>query len=415
MISQPAKEQSALAKVNVAYQMGSAALAFGDKALKRWQERTTFSVTVGSDDPLYQEVHEWLLGEMPRQQKVPRALFASSGSNDGMLISSDEETPPATIRLSYDDKRMQTIVIDGHQIKVDITKVDDASLQNGRLRMAPDTIKFLARSEVARKAVLAKFDEIVASRGRGPKKPVLWLLNSWGSWSRRRDLPLRTFDSVVLRAGQAERLRGDLTGFLQAEEAYVRRGIPWHRGYLLHGPPGTGKTSIVKALANEFGLDLWYAPLNDLTKDANLLSLLAEVRPRSILLLEDVDSFSAATDRKAEQGEITTSGLLNALDGVATPHGLITVLTTNHRQAIDPALLRPGRVDLSEEIGYPDLDQIDRLFRVFYGRAPSRRLGLGDHVSTADLMETFKTHMDDPEAAEALLVPVSAVSRLASR
>jgi chaperone BCS1 len=208
---------------------------------------------------------------------------------------------------------------------------------------------------------------------------------------------------VVLREGQMETLVGDLGEFLGREADYVRRGLPWHRGYLLQGPPGTGKTSLTKALAHEFGLDLWYAPLGDLSKDTNLLALLSEVRPRSMLLLEDIDIYHAATTREAEADRVTLSGLLNALDGVSTPHGLITVLTSNEPKVLDDALVRPGRIDRVEDIDYVTQEQAGRLFAYFYQRPPRGGWVVDAQTSTADLTELFKRHMDDPDGAEAAL------------
>jgi len=69
-------------------------------------------------------------------------------------------------------------------------------------------------------------------------------------------------------------------------------------------------------------------------------------------LLEDVDVFHSATERDDEGSGVTLSGLLNALDGIATPRGLLTVTTTNDPSALDVAVIRPGRVDLSEQFGY---------------------------------------------------------------
>jgi chaperone BCS1 len=205
----------------------------------------------------------------------------------------------------------------------------------------------------------------------------------WGSgWQKRADLPTRGLDSVVLKAGQLERLRDDLGDFLASEERYVRMSQPWHRGYLLHGPPGTGKTSVARSLATEFGLPSYYLPLGDIAKDSDLMQLVGGIKPRSVLLLEDVDSFHAATSRTDEKDHASVATLLNALDGVWTPHGLITIMTTNNRDALDSALIRAGRIDVDEELSVLDEEQAIRLAErllpggltdavSFVGRAPS--------------------------------------------
>jgi len=123
----------------------------------------------------------------------------------------------------------------------------------------------------------------------------------------------------------------------------------------------THNTSIVKALANHFGMPLYYLPLGDVDKDADLMGLVTDINPRSILLLEDVDVFHAMTKRDDEKAGTTIASMLNALDGVWTPHGLITVMTTNNRDQLDDALIRAGRVDVDEEFTALDQDQAARL------------------------------------------------------
>lgn len=197
-----------------------------------------------------------------------------------------------------------------------------------------------------------------------------------------------------------DRLVSDVQGFLDAEADYNRRGMPYHRGYLLYGPPGTGKTSIVRALAAHFGLDLWYAPLGDMQKDASLINLVNEVKPGSILLLEDIDVYHSSRERADDEG-LSMAGLLNALDGVATPHGLITFITTNHIEVLDDALLRSGRIDVQEEVGLPNAEQVARLYENWYG------MKLTDYDikkirftgSTSDATELFKRHLNDGASA----------------
>jgi len=205
---------------------------------------------------------------------------------------------------------------------------------------------------------------------------------------------------VILPAGQVEELVADIQNFLGREAEYNRLGQPWHRGYLLWGPPGTGKTSVAKALANHLSLDLWWAPLGDLDKDESLLSIVANVKERSVLLLEDLDTLRAATRRDNESHELSMSALLNALDGVATPHGLITIITSNRPDVLDEAVTRPGRIDRKVEITYVVPEQATRLFELFYQQPPTDVLSVRTDSTTAELLEICKRHPDDPHAAE---------------
>ena len=133
------------------------------------------------------------------------------------------------------------------------------------------------------------------------------------------------------------------------------RGIPYRRGYLLHGPPGGGKTSFITALAGELGYDICVLNLGEagLTDD-RLAHGLSNLPPRSIALLEDIDAAFTqreASDHSQSRSYVTFSGLLNALDGVSAGEERVTFMTTNHLTRLDPALVRPGRADVLQEIG----------------------------------------------------------------
>ncbi|KAJ8598655.1 hypothetical protein CTAYLR_003054 [Chrysophaeum taylorii] len=193
------------------------------------------------------------------------------------------------------------------------------------------------------------------------------LYTCWGTEWRPfgRPRPKRPIDSVVLAAGLKERLLDDVSEWRASARWYATRGVPYRRGYLLHGPPGGGKTSLAVALAGHFDLDVALLSLSDdaLTDD-RLAIALSHVPPRSLVLLEDVDrAFVSGASA------LTLGGLLNALDGAAATEGRLMVLTTNFADRLDPALVRPGRVDLVELVDYADPDQASKLFRAFYDAA----------------------------------------------
>lgn len=201
------------------------------------------------------------------------------------------------------------------------------------------------------------------------------IYNSWGAeWKPfgqpRRKRPL---ESVVLDEGVKERIVEDVSDFISSGKWYHDRGIPYRRGYLLYGPPGTGKSSFIQALAGELDYDIAILNLSErgLTDD-RLNHLLTIVPNRTIVLLEDVDAaFSnrrVQTEADGYRGaNVTFSGLLNALDGVASAEERIIFLTTNHVERLDPALVRPGRVDMTVRLGEVTRYQVGCLWDRFYG------------------------------------------------
>ncbi|HEV2989785.1 MAG TPA: AAA family ATPase, partial [Candidatus Angelobacter sp.] len=189
----------------------------------------------------------------------------------------------------------------------------------------------------------------------------------------------RLLDSVVLEPGEKEHLIEDVAQFRKSKARYQRLGIPYHRGYLLHGPPGTGKTSLVSALAAHFGLSIYTLNLTDLN-DRSLMNAVNQVPANSVLLFEDIDGMKGSQSRArvaagvgqdakentTPQLGVTLSGLLNVLDGFYAPTGVLFVMTTNDVERLDAALLRPGRIDYKLYLGRASNHQKMELYRRFF-------------------------------------------------
>ncbi|ROT36747.1 mitochondrial chaperone BCS1 [Sodiomyces alkalinus F11] len=182
----------------------------------------------------------------------------------------------------------------------------------------------------------------------------------------------RPLASVVLDEGVKEGIVADITDFLGRQQWYVDRGIPYRRGYLLYGPPGSGKSSFIQALAGELDFSVAMVNLSEMgMTDDKLAYLLTKLPKRSILLLEDADAAFVNRRQRDVDGysgaTVTFSGLLNALDGLAAGEERIAFLTTNHVDRLDPALIRPGRVDMMVRIGEATRYQAGAMWDRFYG------------------------------------------------
>ncbi|PGH36455.1 hypothetical protein GX50_00640 [[Emmonsia] crescens] len=221
-------------------------------------------------------------------------------------------------------------------------------------------------------------------------------------WSRCMARHPRPMSTVMLDKNQKENFLNDLKEYLHpfSKRWYSNRGIPYRRGYLFSGPPGCGKTSLCFAAAGELGLKIYIVDLNsrNLTEEG-LASLFSSLPTRCMVLLEDIDTAGLITNKRAaeindnnapasvavspeslvkggksrksssnEQPRpgVSLSGLLNTIDGIASSEGRILIMTTNHMENLDPALLRPGRVDMTVHFEYAATNTIQDLYRAIY-------------------------------------------------
>lgn len=219
----------------------------------------------------------------------------------------------------------------------------------------------------------------------------------------------RSIESVILDKGVKERILKDIQDFLDSSKWYYDRGIPYRRGYLLHGPPGSGKSSFIQALAGHLDYNIAILNLSErgLTDD-RLNHLLTIIPKRTIVLLEDADAAYSnrrtQTDADGYRGaNVTFSGLLNALDGVASAEERVLFLTTNHISRLDSALIRPGRIDMTVLIGEATRWQASGLWDRFYGELDAdgifKELFLAK-LQTLGLISAEESSDDNSENAE---------------
>lgn len=178
-----------------------------------------------------------------------------------------------------------------------------------------------------------------------------------------------TFDTIVLNNEVKTKLKNDLSKFLSAKKEYENKGVPWKRGYLLYGPPGTGKTSLIRAIQ-------YFTKYSIIEIDLKKVDCIDDLRwclsiPNTIYLFEDfdaqkIDLLHNRTDKNRTNDSccVSLSDLLNCLDGITYPYGSICIFTSNFPDKLDPALTRPGRIDLKIELGKSSLQEIQLAYKL---------------------------------------------------
>ena len=217
--------------------------------------------------------------------------------------------------------------------------------------------------------------------------------------------PKRDIDGVILSEKNKRELIKHLEWFKGAKPLYKKFGITYKTGILLKGPPGTGKSSLAQAVASYMNLPLCIITTSDLFSKRN------ELKPRTVILIEDIDRESVSgvdddnEEDKKEKKDLTLAEvsaqnhvgkLLQILDGALSPEGVIFIMTTNHPDRIDPALIRPGRVDKELMLDYFDMDMALELCKKFdVNPSIIDRLPEDEWRQPARLqLELLKVHMD---------------------
>jgi chaperone BCS1 len=327
--------------------------------------QTTMMITVKDDDAAFVWVKEWFL-EQKFLQRIRRLDLDTTLRNERIAMI----PAPGKHWFWYG----------GRPFEVWFSRTENTHERSGR-RVESLTFRTLGR----KRFFLQQFvDDVVKCHlKRQGVQSYLYTYND--AWDYVEGYSPRLLESVVLEPGEKEHMLRDMMQFRRSKQRYERLGVPYHRGYLLYGPPGTGKTSLVSALAAHFGLSIYIINLADFN-DRSLMSAVNNVPANSVLLFEDIDCMKGSQSRTEaspgagqnggamvgtkevapNQNGVTLSGLLNVLDGFAAPTGVLFVMTTNHVEKLDPALLRPGRIDYKLYLGKASDRQKGELYRRFF-------------------------------------------------
>lgn len=334
------------------------------------------SLVIYSEQDVYRRLDLWL--SRHPSAKVSRRLSLAEWWDQASQTAEFDLTPGPGPHLLWQDRRPVFVV---REIEPAAPGVGGNGVRRQTLKMTT-----IGRSRALLERIVSEARTV---EDRDVVPIYVWSGHGYNLIERR---PRRQLATIYLTDGLRERIVADAQRFLGRCSWYAERGVPHRRGYLFEGPPGTGKSSMALALAGELHRAIYIINPAATYDDNALLSAINQAGS-GVVLIEDIDAVDAGQERRPQMNMtpasvggpappqststgISTSGLLNAIDGVAARDGRILIITTNHADKLDEALIRPGRVDMRchfELAGEPEAAAMFRSFcpEVHIGRFTS--------------------------------------------
>lgn len=229
--------------------------------------------------------------------------------------------------------------------------------------------------------------------------------NIYGDWYDSELIDSgKKIENIIMEENIKNAIVSDIREFIRSENWYHNNMLAHKRGYLFYGKPGCGKSSFVLALASEFRMTIREVKLQILSDESRLNNLFTYNNSSDIIyLLEDIDciEINRESDKETEKAKkVSLSGLLNVLDGVAAAKNCIFIMTTNHIEKLDSALIRPGRIDKKFEFPQATHKEIAEYFYKVYKNTnltPNFRNIMGDKkISMANVQGLLIQNKNDP-------------------
>lgn len=371
------------------------ALVFSLKSLpsrlwERLRDRLIFSATIFNNDPLYDDFENWFFSHYKDKYRHVEAVTTDS-RNYTHPISVEI---PRVVRFKQINglfliryKGVVILVFKGREKLEKATEIRNAFVDQYKLQC------FYKKNVI--KSLLEECVEYNVNRDRG--KLRVYSHSEWGEWVLTGVIEPKSINSIILPKSIKQTITDDIMAFKSNKSWYKERSIFYKRGHLYYGEPGNGKTSLSLAIASFMNRDLYYLDLNQISDNSALKRLFASISNTAVLSIEELDGAFKLREPVKKDCKISFSTFLNCIDGAFYKEGVFTIMTTNYIDHVDPAILRPGRIDLKVEIKNPTIYEVNEYLKNFYGK-DAVMLHTYNHTnySMSDIQECCMSHRNDP-------------------
>lgn len=354
-------------------------------ALFRFFKRyTTTTIKINEWEKVYYETLEFLTSKYEKKNfRTFRLTSQSFGKNKAKNKNKPTFTLGVGVHLIFYKKTPTLIYLESHSSEMTAYERENLYITMFT-RKKQKVLDFI--DEIAKYNEEAGTFEVYVSEGR--------------IWKFCKRLRNRDFKTILIKDKNFEIIKKALDNFVSKEEWYLENGLPYQLGIMLHGAPGSGKSSIIHAIASYLNYPLYYLSPENI---ADISNLMYELPEKCLLVMEDIDSNEMLHDRVDDKEDntfdngnnnnkktqpVSLSTVLNSLDGLISNHGRILLATTNHIEKLDAAVTREGRFDIKIELNYADTEIFKQFINNFY---PERlkdveNISIKGDVTTAKLL-----------------------------
>lgn len=346
----------------------------GQKLITKLKDVFIFRVVVYDYDELFYVLENYIANNYPGKYKNLEASYEQT--RRWIKGIDDEENPSGNRKIRKvfwkQEPNIFTIKIKGKRFYISKDKKELEHAQDLRSLL---NFHYSISAWRGKKAIQDFLNTITDSYNKEFANGKLTIyVSSSDEWRLSGKKKVKSLDEVVLKKETKSFLLNDMDEFMNSRDWYQCINVVYKRSYAFEGPPGTGKTTTAQAMASYMGKDICLLNLNSVASDAMLINLFSKIPDNSLLLIEDIDCVFKNRRPVSKDTKITFSCLLNCLDGTLSKDGIITVITTNHIEDLDPALLRAGRMDVTLTMPLASNEEIDEYLSLFY----RKQLSMGD-------------------------------------